>query len=177
MRPSIAGFVLVVAPCASAFSVVRPTPPAYLDAGWWTAVASAPDMPVVLDESVDAVLDEAAERAWSDECFWVSGEPEACEIPCEEEEQCEATPMGIMEPPDMVSGACARVHDVLVPASTPDPHPPPPLTVRSLRRPPRQISWRLRRWMCWNRKSGLCRRTGAGSATQGWRSRRPPTTR
>ena len=52
-------------------------------------------------------LQEAAERslspAMSDECFWVSGEPEDCELPCEEEaDQCGMTPMGSMAPPDMV---------------------------------------------------------------------------
>lgn len=100
---------LVAAPLgASGFAVVRPPVPAYLDADWWQldSSLSAGSVPVAaagVSERLAEAVSESTRGALANECFWATGEPEECELACEEQaEECDIAPIGLMPPPEQV---------------------------------------------------------------------------
>eukprot|EP00967_Tisochrysis_lutea_P147341 scaffold279742_cov33-Tisochrysis_lutea.AAC.1 len=100
-RPILLLSLLSATPLSLALSVIRPPVPAYLSEDWWT--------PQTAHEAVTELglgLSLAGEQlsTLADECFWVTGEPDECELACETEvEGCDIAPMGTM--PEQLAAA------------------------------------------------------------------------
>jgi hypothetical protein len=93
---------------ALGFAVVRPPVPAYLDADWWQldSTLNAGSVPVaaagVAAELVGAVS-ELTRSVLANDCFWGTGEPEKCELACQEQaEECDIVPVAMMPPLEQV---------------------------------------------------------------------------
>lgn len=104
-----ATLALVVAPLGSSgFAVVRPPVPAYLHADWWQLdstlnAGSEPAAAAGVAAGLVGAVSELTRGVLANECFWGTGEPDECELACEEQaEECDIVPIGMMPSPELV---------------------------------------------------------------------------